>query len=139
MRTLKALIGAIVALAAILYCGGLLYYFIDLSGSVHEAERDGLGPTLLGLGTVGLLFCILFVVRKAQIFARPRSPGSGGRRGPDLSAHDDEGGFDADAALARYLARRSTEAAPPSPAAPPAREGGGPARRPSFGRRGPSI
>jgi hypothetical protein len=49
--------------APILYCGGLLYYFLDFSGSVQEAEMDGLGPTLLGLGVVGLLFCIPFIVK----------------------------------------------------------------------------
>ena len=135
MRTLKSVFGVIGALVPILYCGGLLYYFLDLSGSVQEAEQDGLGPTLLGLGIVGLLFCIPLIVKIVRIFAGPRSPGSGGRGGPDASTHDGEGGFDADAAVARYMARRSAEAAARSPAAPPAHEGGGPARRPGFGRK----
>jgi hypothetical protein len=132
---MKSAFGVIGALGAILYCGRLLYYFLDLSGSVQEAERDGLGPTLLGLGVVGLLFCILLIVKIVRIFAGPRSPGSGGRGGPDASTHDGEGGFDADAAIARYMASRSTEAARGSPAAPLEHEGGGPARRPSFGRK----
>ena len=135
MRSLKSVFGLIGALFAIVYCGGLIYYFLDLSGSVQEAETEGLGPTLLGLGAVGLLFCLVFIVRIVRIFARPRSPGSGGRSGPDASTGDGEGGFDADAVLARYMARQSAEAAPGSPAAPRARDGGGPARRQSFGRR----
>ena len=135
MRTLKSGFGVIGALVPILYCGGLLYYFLDLSGSVQEAETDGLGPTLLGLGAVGLLFCVLLIVKIVRIFGGPRSPRSGGRGGPDSSTHDDEGGFDADAVVARYMARRSAEAAPGSPAAPPAHESGGPARRPGFGRK----
>jgi len=135
MRTLKSVFGVIGALAGVLYCGGLIYYFLDLSGSVREAETNGLGPTLLGLGAVGLLFCILLIVRVIWIFARPRSPGSGGRSGPDASTHDGEGGFDADAVLARYMARRPVEAAPDLPPSPPAPEGGGPARSPGFGRR----
>jgi hypothetical protein len=122
----------IVALVPILYCGSLLYYFLDLSGSVQEARTDGLGPTLLGLAAVGLLFCIPLVMKIVRIFAGPRSPGSGG---PDASTHDGEGEFDADAAVARYMARRSAEAASCSPAAPPAHEVGGPTRRVSFGRK----
>ena len=133
MRNLKSVFGLIKALGPVLYCGSLLYYFLDVAGSVQEAETIGLGPTLLGLAAVGLLFCIPLIVKIVRIFAGPRSPGSGGRGGPDGSTHDSE--FDADAAVARYMARRSPEAAPSSPAAPPAHEGGGPARRQSFGRK----
>ena len=135
MRNLKSVFGLIKALGPVLYCGSLLYYFLDVAGSVQEAETIGLGPTLLGLAAVGLLFCIPLIVKIVRIFARPRSPGSGGRDGPDAPTHDGEGGFDADAVVARYMARRSPEAAPSSPAAPPAHEGGGPARRPGFGRK----
>ena len=135
MRTLKSVFGVIRALGPVLYCGSLLYYFLDVAGSVQEAETIGLGPTLLSLAAVGLLFCIPLIVKVVRIFGGPRSPGSGGRGGADASALDGEGEFDADAVVARYMARRSAEAAPGSPAAPPAREGGGPARRPSFGRR----
>ena len=136
MRRLNSVLGVIGAFVAILYCGWLLYYFLDLSGSVQEAETDGLGPTLLGLGAVGLLFCTVFIVRVVRIFGRPRSPGSGGRAAPDASTHDGDGDGDgdADAMLARYMARRSADAAD-SPAAPSARKGGAPAGRPSFGRR----
>jgi hypothetical protein len=135
MPTLKSVFGVIGLLLPILYCGGLIYYFLDLSGSVQDAETIGLGPTLVGLAAVGLLFCIPLMVKIVRIFAGPRSPGSGGRGGPDASTDDGEGGFDADAVLARYMARRPTEAAPGSPVAPPAPQGGGPARRPSFGRK----
>ena len=135
MRTLKPAFGVIGALVPVLYWGGLFYYFFNVAGSVQEAEEIGLGPTLLGLGVVGLLFCIPLIVKIVRIFAEQRSPGSGGSGGPDASTHDDEGGFDADAVVARYMARRSAEAAFGSPAAPPAREGGGPARRSGFGRK----
>jgi hypothetical protein len=135
MRTWKSVFGVIGAFVPILYCGGLLYYFLDLSGSVQEAETDGLGPTLLGLGTVGLLFCIPLIVKIVRIFAGPRSPGPGGRDGPDASTHDGEDVFDADAVLARYMARLSAEAAPGSSPARPAHEGGRPSRPRSFGRK----
>jgi len=114
MRTLKIGLGLIGALLPVVYCGGLLYYFIHGSGSVHEAVEIGLGPTLLGLGAVGLLFCIVLIVRIVWIFVGPRSHGSRGRGGRYASTHDGESEFDADAVLARYVARRSAEAAAPS-------------------------
>ena len=101
---------------------------------MQEAETDGLGPTLLGLGAVGLLFCTVLIVKLVRIFARPRSPRSSGPAAPDASTYDGEVDVEADAMLARYMARRSAEAAA-SPAAPSARENGKPAGRPSFGRR----
>ena len=111
MRSLKPVLVVILALVPILYCARLIYYFIDLSGSVEEAESVGLGPTLLGLTVVGLLFCIVLIVKIVRMFARPSSPGSGGRGGPDPSTPEGEGGFDAGAVISRYVAQRSTEAA----------------------------
>ena len=135
MRELKSGFGVIGTLVPVLYWGGLFYYFFDVSGSWHDAQENGLGPTLLGLGAVGLLFCIPLMVKLVRIFLAARTPGSGGHRGPNASTHDGEAEFDADAVLARYMARRSAEAAPDSAVAPPAHEGGGPARRPGFGRK----
>jgi len=109
----------------VLYCGILIYYFLDISGSLRGAKSIGLSPTLLGLALVGLLFCIPLVITLVRMFSEPRSPGSG----PDAS--DDESGFDADAAVARYVAQRPVTAAP----AAPKFKGGGPARRQSFGRK----
>jgi hypothetical protein len=135
MRTLRSVIIIVVALAPIVYVGRLLYYFLDLSGSVQEAESDGLGPTLLGLGLVGLLFCIALAVKLIRIFGGPRSPGSVGRSSPPSpSTPDGDGGFDADAVLARYMAKQTRETVPVSPAVPPARQGARPARS-TFGRK----
>jgi len=131
VRTFKSVFVVIGALVPVGYCGSLLYYFLDISGSMKNAQSIGLGPTLLGLGLVGLLFCIPLVLKIVRIFTRPRSPGSGG--GSDASTRDDE--IDADAAIARYMARRSVEAVPNSPAGPLANKGGGPVRRPGFGRK----
>jgi len=130
MRSLKSVFGVGSAVVPVLYCGGLLYYFLDLSGSVQQATEIGLGPTVLGLGVVGLLFSIPLILKVVRILARPRPPGSGG---PDAPAGDD--GFDADAAIARYMAQRSAEGVPHSPAAPSAPAGGGTTRRASFGRK----
>ena len=132
MRSLKSIFGVAGALAPIFYCGYLLYYFLGVSGSVKEAWDIGLGPTVLGLGVITLLFCIPLILKIMRIFRTPRSPGSGG----DAPAgdDDDDGGAAADAIVARYLAQRSAEAAPNTPAAH-APQGSSPARRPSFGRK----
>ncbi|MCE9523668.1 MAG: hypothetical protein K8S25_14715 [Alphaproteobacteria bacterium] len=135
MRTLKSLFGVGGALLPVLYCGGLIYYFVDLSGSLDEAATDGLGPTVLGLGAVGLLFCIPLMIKVVRLFARPRPPGSPARGGTDASTPGGEKEFDADAVLARYMARQSAQAAANATAAPTTPESGGPANGTGFGRR----
>ena len=136
MRSLKSIFGVAGALAPIFYCGYLLYYFLGVSGSVKEAWDIGLGPTVLGLGVVALLFCIPLIWKLLKMFSGPRWPGSASRPNapPGHGDDDDDGGAAADAIVARYLAQRSAEAAPNTPAAR-APQGGGPARRPSFGRK----
>lgn len=131
MQSLKSVFGVIGALVPVVYCGGLVYYFLDVSGgSVEQAQSIGLGPTLLGLAAIGLLFTIPLLIKIVRIFAGPRSPGSSRRAGRDEGET-----FDADAVLARYAARQSTEAA--GAAAPPAHDGVTPTR-PTFGRKPPT-
>jgi hypothetical protein len=72
----KSVFGVIAALVPVLYCGGLLYYFLDNTGSVEDATAIGLGPTLLGLGAIGLIFCIPLIVKAVRLFSGPRSPES---------------------------------------------------------------
>jgi len=130
MDTFKTAFGVARALFPVVYFCGLLSYFLDVSGgSIHQAWEIGLGPTILGLGFVGLLFCIPLALRIVRILNRPRTPGSG----PGRSAPDDDDGFDADAVVARYMAQRPVEAAFPAPR--PAPKSGGPARPTGFGRR----
>jgi len=132
METFKTASGLIRALVPVLYFGSLLYYFFDVSGgSVDNANMLGLGPTLLGLGIVGLIFCIPLAIRIARILNGPRTPGSGGGR----PAPDDDDGFDADAVVARYLAQRPADAIPNAPAARPALKSGGSEKSAGFGRR----
>ena len=132
MDTFKTAFGVARALFPVVYFCGLLSYFLDVSGgSIHQAWEIGLGPTILGLGFVGLLFCIPLALRIVRILNRPRTPGSG----PGRSAPDDDDGFDADAVVARYLAQRPAEAIPASPAPRSAPKSGGPARPTGFGRR----
>jgi hypothetical protein len=132
---LKSVFGVAGAVIPIGYCGYLLYYFLDLSGSVKDAWDTGLGPTMLGLGVVALLFCIPFVFKLVRLFGGPRSPRSGGGAPADDDDDDDARAAAADAIVARYLAQRSAEAASNPPPAISAQQSGGPASRPSFGRK----
>ena len=131
---LKSLVGLILNLVAVVYCFGLDYYFIHSSGSVQDAENNGLGPTVFGLGIVGLLFSIALLVQLALVFIELRKPKWGGNGGGSSggSPHDGERNFDADAVVARYLAQRQAQADSGSPAAPGLR--GGTVSRPSFGK-----
>jgi hypothetical protein len=114
------------------YFGGLFYYFFHMSGSIQEAEDIGLGPTLIELAVLGLLFSIPLIYGIVRmILTRRHRPGAHG--GP----HDPDGGessFDADAMIARYLARKSEEEAASARASSPAR-GNGASKPAGFGRR----
>lgn len=131
MQSLKPAIGVIQTLVPVLYCGGLIYYFVDHSGSLQNAMTSGLGSTLLGLGAIGLIFAVVLLVKLTIIFAAWRSSRPVGRGDPDASAKGD--GFEADAVIARYMAQRTSDATPGSAARPPER--GGPAKGPTFGRK----
>ena len=137
MQTVKSVFGVTRALLPVLYCGGLAVYFLRVSGgSMEGINTIGLGPTILGLGAVGFLFCIPLIMKVMRIMPGPRPPISGG--GPPK---DDDDGFDPDAAIARYMAsKRAAEAAPGTPAPRPAPknsgyQSSGPAKPAGFGRR----
>ncbi|MEP6828930.1 MAG: hypothetical protein ABI963_01205 [Rhizomicrobium sp.] len=139
MQTFKSVFGVARAFGPVIYCGYLAYYFFDAGGSVQGVQDIGLGPTVLGLGAVGLLFCVPLVMKIVRMLRTPRSPGSGS--GGDAPSDDDDGGAAADAAIARYMARKAKEdtSAKPSTGAlspRPAQHSSGPARRPIFGRKG---
>lgn len=126
MRTLKSIIGLLRAVVPVAYCASLFYYFLGFGGSIDDLKSIGLWPTVVGVGIVGLLFCIPLLLKIVGVIFALRSRGPGGPGGPDGEA------FDADAIVARYKARQPSE---PAPAMPP------PIRRapadphPSFGRR----
>jgi hypothetical protein len=134
MESFKTAFGLTRALFPVVYFCGLLFYFLDVSGgSIHQAWEIGLGPTILGLGFVGLLFCIPLALRIVRILNGPRAPGSG--PGRSMRNDDDNDGFDAEAVVARYLAQRPAEAVPTSPVPRPASKSSGSATPSGFGRR----
>lgn len=134
MRSLKLGFGIIGALVPVLYCGALFLYFLNVGGSARDAVSTGLGPTLLGLGAIGVLFVVPLALRilRALPGASPNADAPRlARSDKPLPAPAGEDGFDPDAALARYMARKAALAPAPSPA-PLAGKAPG---RPSFGRK----
>lgn len=130
---MKLTFGLIAAAIPVIYCGGLLLYFGGVRNAFGGLVDSQLGPTMLGLGAIGLLFLILFVLKILRLYRGKGTPGAGGG-GADKASKDEGSDFDPDAAIARYLARQS--AGPRGPASPPAPHGGGgPARQAGFGRK----
>lgn len=121
----KSLFGVARVLVPVVYCGWLLHYFLNLSGSMEEAAKTGLAPTVIGLGAIGLLLSVRLILRVIRMLTR--LPGPGGGAGPGEA-------FDADAAIARYKARKPEEPAHRAPIAPPPPRTA-PTTRPTFGRR----
>jgi len=135
MKSTKTALGFFFALLPILYCGGLVYYFVGVPGRMRSSlplpsgATDGimkeLGPTVIGLGAFGILFALMFVL-KVMRAATGRTA-----RTPAAKVEIDEGEpFDADAALARYMARKAAGEVDEPVAPTPASTGGG------FGRKG---
>ena len=117
MRSIKSAFGMIGTLFAIAYCGGLVFYFLNLSGTMQEAQNIGLGPTIMGLGAFGVLFGIVLILQLIRFIMKMRSHGGGG---PDASGGGKgKGGFDAEAAFSRYMAKQSADANSAGPTAPP--------------------
>jgi hypothetical protein len=134
MRNAKAIFGVILAALPVLYCVGFLLYFNGVRTSFGGLVDSQLGPTIIGLGVVGLLFLIPLVLKIRRLLAGTGAPGSGSGGGrPGDSPKEEGSDFDPDAALARYMAQRSSGAG--GPASPPG-QGGAPARPTGFGRRG---
>ncbi|MEO5492952.1 MAG: hypothetical protein ABIR08_02875 [Sphingomonas sp.] len=105
MGSMKGAGALIAALVPIAYCGAMIYYFAGVGGSVQGVAAIGLGPTVLGLGAIGLLFCVPLLLRILKLVGTPPpKPGAQPRLAVNVP---EEEAFDADAALARYLARKA--------------------------------
>ena len=131
MRPVKSVFGAIGMLLPVLYCGGLVYYFTGFRGLPDASLMQGLGPTVLGLSAIGLLFCVPVGWKLVKMLTGPRAPAPDR---PGGEAEEAGSGFDADAALARYMARKAAGAE--GVVAPAAAYRAEPVvSRPSFGRK----
>lgn len=108
----KPAFGLVFSLLPILYVGGLLWYFVDFTGGSFAFASDiGLGQTKIGLAVIGLLLFIPLVWRMLKAIQGPTAGGSEPRK-PGPSDDDDNGGFDADAVIAKYLVGRPLSTSP---------------------------
>ncbi|HMO77436.1 MAG TPA: hypothetical protein PKD99_04555 [Sphingopyxis sp.] len=125
---MRAFIGWLFALVPVAYIGWLLWHFAGVGGDTMEGIVGiGLGPTVLGLSIVGLLFLIGPLVKMIRVASGANKvPGGDLKVGDELPATE---GFDADAALARYMSKRGEIPATSDEALSP------PATRPQFGRK----
>ena len=131
MRTTKSFLGLIPALLPILFCGGLLFHLNQVRTAAYGLLDNVLGPTMIGLGAIGLGFLVIFAM-KLRRHLTPPAPPKTGPEGLEAALEETKSDFDADAALARYMARRASGSVPMSKPFPPA-------DRPppgSFGRKG---
>jgi hypothetical protein len=118
------LVKLILSLLPLVYIGWLLFHFTSFDGWSDGVLAGGLGPTVLGLGAIGLLLSAPVIFRLLKFAITPRGPVA-----PKDVVLPEESSFDADAALARYMARKAEGRGveiPPSAADAP---------RPVFGRK----
>lgn len=134
MGSMKGTGALIAALVPIAYCGAMVYYFFGVGGgSVQGVTAMGLGPTVLGLGALGLLFMVPLIVKMIRLTTA--TPATGAKpRFADIPVEEEA--FDADAALARYLARKAEAREGFQPVADVTTDiDASPAIRPTFGRK----
>jgi len=111
MQTSKNWFGLVGAAIPVLVCGGLLLYFNNVRGAFGGLLDNQLGPTMFGIGAFGCLFLVLFLVKLWKLAGGPLGAGPGARAEAALAAEESD--FDADAAFARYMARRTDADRPP--------------------------
>ncbi len=137
--SLGKVLGIIGALIPLVWIGWLLYYFVGVGGNTAEGVAGiGLGPTVIGLSIVGLLFALPLIIKLLRATTGVnRVPGAGVDNKLKPGEVVVEPAFDADAALANYLRKReagvtgdvSIDPSESEPAAPFAPRPGG------FGRK----
>ena len=71
MRPYKRLISVILAFLPIIYCAYLVHYFyFEVDGSTQGVVDTGLGPTVIGLSIVGMLFVIPLIFKIIRLLNR---------------------------------------------------------------------
>ena len=106
--SLGKVLGVMVGLIPILYIGWLLYYFVGVGGGTAEGVAGiGLGPTVIGLSIVGLLFALPLIIKLLRATTGVnRVPGASfeAKLKPGEVVVEPE--FDPDAAFANYMRKR---------------------------------
>jgi hypothetical protein len=141
-NSLGKMLAIIGGLLPIVYIGWLLYHFIGVGGgSIDGIVGIGLGPTVIGLSLVGLLFALPLIIRLLRA-----TTGINRVPGKDFNARlmpgevSDEPSFDADAVFANYMRKRDqpdeTRPAENASAIPVDTAESAPMRSTGFGRKG---
>jgi hypothetical protein len=137
--SLGKVLGIIGGLIPLVWIGWLLYHFIGVGGGTAEGVAGiGLGPTVIGLSIVGLLFALPLIIKLLRAATGVnRVPGASvdAKLKPGEIVVEPE--FDADAAFASYMRKReagvvgdvTVDPADRGPVAPV------PPRPASFGRK----
>jgi hypothetical protein len=135
--SIGGVLGIIGGLVPLVYIGWMLWYFMGVGGNSAEGiAMIGLGPTVMGLAIVGLIFALPLIIKLLRaVSGTDRVPGSRSEKAGDLSAETQ--GFDADAAFANYMRGRDTAPPPPIASDLPAGDVHPVTPRPGgFGRKG---
>ncbi|MBN8843417.1 MAG: hypothetical protein J0H88_09230 [Sphingomonadales bacterium] len=113
--SIGGLLGIIGGVAPLVYIAWMLRHFIGVGGdSAEGVAMISLGPTVMGLSIIGLLFALPLIIKLLRaVSGTNRVPGARAEAAGELSAETQ--GFDADAAFANYM--RNRDAAPPPPIA----------------------
>jgi hypothetical protein len=102
------ILGVIGGLIPLVYIGWLLRHFIGVGGGTVEGVAGiGLGPTVIGLSIVGLLFALPLIIKLLRATTGvDRVPGASFEAKLKPGELVVEPAFDADAAFANYMRKR---------------------------------
>ena len=107
-KSLGKVLGVIAGLIPLVWIGWLLYHFVGVGGGTAEGVAGiGLGPTVIGLSIVGLLFALPLIIKLLRATTGVnRVPGASfdAKLKPGEVVVEPE--FDADAAFASYMRKR---------------------------------
>ncbi len=115
--SLGKVIGVIAGLIPLVYIGWMLRHFVGVGGGTAEGVAGiGLGPTVIGLAIVGLLFALPLIIKLLRATTGVnRVPGASFDAKLNPGEVSDAPAFDADAAFANYMRNRDTSAASDAP------------------------
>lgn len=107
-NSLGKVLGIIGGLIPLVYIGWLLRHFIGVGGGTAEGVAGiGLGPTVIGLSIVGLLFALPLIIKLLRAATGVnRVPGASFDAKLKPGEVAVEPTFDADAAFANYMRNR---------------------------------
>lgn len=106
--SLGKVLGIIGGLIPLVWIGWLLYHFVGVGGGTAEGVAGiGLGPTVIGLSIIGLLFALPLIIKLLRAATGVnRVPGASFEAKLKPGEVVVEPAFDPDAAFASYMRKR---------------------------------